>query len=608
MRNISKYCKVKKCCKIFLWIIYFIGILFLFQSRIFAQPFKYKLIENNKAFAFIDISSKDDDILFETAIELQRYIQESTGVRLPFKNELKSFEQYPVCIHLAIQKITTKASYIKNLLIQDGFCIELSKKNQIWIKGNSAAGTEFGVYEFLERFVGIRWLFPGKLGEHIPKHYSIVIKSESIVQIPAFASRQLSGLSNTEAQKWARRQRMNGDIRFHHNLHNIFPAKIYAKTHPYLYPKKNKPAHARVGWQPCFQEKDTVKIAVEYISNFFENNPTIQTFSLGTNDAVTATSGYCLTDIDTESLNVWGYPNASNVYYTWTNSVVKKVLNRFPGKLFGTLAYMEVAMPPENFMLNDHIIPFLTEDRLRWVKKESEHKAKKWVNDWRRKAKHIGFYDYFYGTPYVLPRVYFHHMAEIYRFAKESGVFAAYAEAYPNWGEGPKLYLALKLFWNPMVNVNDLLDNWYVCCVGKRAANYLKQYFRLWETFWMNIHNTKWYYNKSMYMAFWSPAYLDDVKLEDIQKSRRLLEKTVAYAQTSLQKKRAQLFLDAFEYYEASAISYWGLKSKRFSIHKKLAKKMNHKRYFLIQKFNKHPVLRHIIRFDQGSQFPALNW
>ncbi|KPA10998.1 hypothetical protein MHK_008798 [Candidatus Magnetomorum sp. HK-1] len=35
---------------------------------------------------------------------------------------------------------------------------------------------------------------------------------------------------------------------------------------------------------------------------------------------------------------------------------------------------------------------------------------------------------------------------------------------------------------------------------------------------------------------------------------------------------------------------------------------MNKKRYLLMQKFEKDPLLRHIIRFDKGNQFPALKW
>ena len=82
-----------------------------------------------------------------------------------------------------------------------------------------------------------------------------------------------------------------------------------------------------------------------------------------------------------------------------------------------------------------------------------------------------------YGTPYCLPRVWFHHMADYYRFGHGQGVRALYAEAYPNWGEGPKLYVSLKLQWDPERDVDALLDEWMIRCVGRRAARPLARYY-----------------------------------------------------------------------------------------------------------------------------------
>ena len=40
--------------------------------------------------------------------------------------------------------------------------------SQVIIAGPTPYGTEFGVYEFLERYVGVRWLMPGPDGEDVP--------------------------------------------------------------------------------------------------------------------------------------------------------------------------------------------------------------------------------------------------------------------------------------------------------------------------------------------------------------------------------------------------------------------------------------------------------
>jgi len=51
-------------------------------------------------------------------------------------------------------------------------------------------GTVFGVYDFLERFAGCRFYFPGELGEIVPRKERLVIPCGRIVEVPSFARRQ----------------------------------------------------------------------------------------------------------------------------------------------------------------------------------------------------------------------------------------------------------------------------------------------------------------------------------------------------------------------------------------------------------------------------------
>ncbi len=89
---------------------------------------------------------------------------------------------------------------------------------------------------------------------------------------------------------------------------------------------------------------------------------------------------------------------------------------------------------------------------------------------------------------------------------------------------------------------------------------------------------------------------------DDISKSRKLLESVVAKTKTEEQRARAELLLRAFEYYEASAVSYLGLvKNKEYY------ENMNKKRYEMVNEFQKDPVLVHPLRFDE-KRFDALKW
>jgi hypothetical protein len=178
---------------------------------------------------------------------------------------------------------------------------------------------------------------------------------------------------------------------------------------------------------------------------------------------------------------------------------------------------------------------------------------------WHEVCPVLGWYDYIYGSPYCLPRVWFHQMAGDYRFGYANGVRAMYAEAYPNWGEGPKLYVSLKLQWDPRQDVDALLRDWYVRAVGPAAAGDLAEYYAHWEDFWTRrIRDSHWFSKTGQYLAFYNPAYLADVSEEEIARCRTLLERTAAKTRTAPQKARAKLLLRAFEYYEASVYAYGG--------------------------------------------------
>jgi hypothetical protein len=143
-------------------------------------------------------------------------------------------------------------------------------------------------------------------------------------------------------------------------------------------------------------------------------------------------------------------------------------------------------------------------------------------------------------------------MTETIRFGYENGVRAYYAEIYNSaaWREGPKAYLVLKLLWNPYIDVDATLNDWYRCAVGDAAAPDLKAYFELWESYWKNqVPKTNWFKKgaKTTYLWFHEKGYLECLKQEDLAKCEKLLTAVVAKASTPEQKARANFFMDGFK-------------------------------------------------------------
>jgi len=556
---------------------------------------------------------------------LAKHAADSTGATLPVVAEPDS-DASAARIHVGMTNFAERAAGHLDGLDEDGFVLLPADAKNLIVVGPSDWGTEFGVCELLETRVGVRWLLPGEHGTHVPKHANLTGPSEMMRQEPAFFSRLFSGLRGNAQSTWARRQRMRGRVSFHHNLLRLFPAETYTKTHPEFFPihdgKRHLPANNSAHhWQPCFTAPGIVEEAVKNIKASFAKNPSAASYSLG----VTDSGGHCECEAcqarDPGDDNFVGMRDVSDRYFEWCNAVVTEVLKEYPDKWFGCLAYSHVAQPPRRVKVHPRIIPYMTYDRMKWALPEQQAEGHRLTEWWHKTSPTLGWYNYIYGTPYVLPRVYFHRMAENYRYAREHGVRVHYAEAYPNWGEGPKLYVSLKLQWNPDRDVDAMLRDWYVACVGEAAADDLAAYYRLWEEFWTGpALKTKWFSPKAQYLTFNSPAYLEAVEPEMIARSRKLLEAAVSQAATEDQKARAQLLLRAFEYYEASAYAYRGARRPRGRSIRTEADALDvlsdavrtigmaHKRVALVKAFEKHSVLVHPLPPGRYGLLSASSW
>ncbi len=513
-------------------------------------------------------------------------------------------------------------------LDDDGFEILFPAPDSLVVLGPTDWGTEFGIYEFLERYVGVRWLLPGPDGTDVPVRKTIAIEPKPVRQQPAFISRLFSGLRGKVQADWARRNRMHGRISFHHNLLRLLPPETYTKTHPEFFPFRKHdgkrylpPTNSSHGWQPCFTAPGIVETVAANICRYFADNPDATSCSLGVNDS----SGYCECEACLARLsgrkNFLGRTDYSDLYYDWCNRIIREVAKKYPDKLFGCLAYSEVAAPPANVAVSPRLVPYMTYDRMKWIEPDLRRTGENLTRAWHKKSPVLGWYDYIYGTPYVLPRVWFHHMADYYRFGYANGVRALYAEAYPNWGEGPKLYVSLKLQWDPNRDVDALLDEWYRRCVGKDAAPYLARYYAHWEDFWTRrILKSAWFSKGGQYLRFSDPGYLDDISLDEIRQSRQWLETVVNKARTPKQKARAELLFKAFQYYEATAYAFKaspspnGAQMTADRALRLLAAAVDAQRYtrvrrrLALEEFPKDPVLLHPLTMDRYPAIRGDSW
>ena len=513
------------------------------------------VVERNLPKSVIVISDSASVQIRNAARFLQEHIQRSTGATLPITSKYTAGVN---SIHIGNTSFVLGMKFYTAHLDEDGFILHHTDARNFIILGGSDWGTEFGIYSFLERFLDIHFLMPSTIGTDIPKRSDLLLPKISTFENPVYLSRQLAPvyIMDNDLGYWGRSNRLRGRIVFTHNLLNLYDPKEFGKTNPEFYSKKIIPND--IFWQPNFSAKNITDTGAAKIIRYFQAHPEEPSYSLGINDSPDFDQSSASLKRRKGTKNYLGMEDVSNDYFKWANEVVQKVTNVFPDKIFGLLAYSNIAEPPSpGIGVHPNIVPFITYERLQWADFSLELKGHNLNNAWQKEATALGWWDYTYGYNYLVPRVWFHQMQQYLQWGAKNNVKYYFAELYPNWGEGPKPWVQSKLLWNPDYSVDSLLNLWYTKTAGKKAAPKLKEYYEIWEIFWTkNILNSKWNTNNRQYLNFFDIAYLNDVPLDYINRSDGLMNEAYKLARTDLQKQRVSKLRDMWKLYRLAIILY----------------------------------------------------
>ena len=130
------------------------------------------VVRDGQPAAVIVLAPDASEQLAEAVGEMQALIERSTGACLELADEAPAGM---AAIHVGRTPAVQALGLDLGDLDGDGFVIQFPDERSVVILGPTDWGTEFGVYEFLERYVGVRWVMPGPAGTYVPTRESIVI-------------------------------------------------------------------------------------------------------------------------------------------------------------------------------------------------------------------------------------------------------------------------------------------------------------------------------------------------------------------------------------------------------------------------------------------------
>ena len=443
-----------------------IGVFLLITLFVSCQQDTSQLIIVKNQHSDFQIAYSDSDgSVQEVAAELQQYLKESTGVKLPV---LQAEEATDVpSIFLQIPDTATQSSPL-----QSGWIRLYSKEGNLHLEGNDAEYLFYAMYEFLEKQVGCRWLDPET--DFVPKLENLSIPADlDYFYQPDIATRTVHSRLFYENPNFARKQRVTvesfpyyvpgGRV---HTFHRFLPEAKYLRQHPEYFALRNG---RRLPTQLCLTNEEVFRIVVDSVRAHFERHPEAKVISVSQDD----NQQYCTcancAAIDAEE----GSPSGTMIRF------VNRVAEQFPEKTISTLAYQYTrsaskTKPRENVLIT---LCSIECDRSGSITEKCTAFADD-LQAWRAMDAKLRIWDYTTQfTNFLAPFPNLRTLQPNIQLFRNSGarwIFEQHSH-HPSELFELRSYLTAKLLWNPEEDVDALLQD-FTQHYYQEAAPFVLQY------------------------------------------------------------------------------------------------------------------------------------
>ncbi len=448
---------------------------FFFISSLFLLHCSYfnvlELTKNGSSKYSIIISENATPIERQAASELQSYLRQISGAEIPIHSDTSPARKFEIIVGETNRPERIDVAKLGN----DGFTIKTIREKLV-IAGGQNKGTLYGVYSFLENYLGCR-KYSAKVS-FIPKHQEIEIGKIDDTQVPFILHREAHFLDAMDRgySDWhklhSRSDRQESWGMWVHTFERLVPAGKYFKTHPEYF---SLVGGKRIpNGQLCLSNPEVYPVLVKNLRDKIEAQPDAHYWSVSQNDNYNE----CQCESCRKSNEKFGGSSGTLVDF------VNRVAAEFPDKTISTLAYQYsrgapagiTPKPNVNIMLCsiecNRSKPIATDSRSADFRKD--------IEDWGRLTDNILMWDYVVQfRNLVSPFPNFRVLQPNIQFFVKNNVRMMFQQGCgANIGEFSELraYIIAKLLWNPDADVDALMDdflNGYYGAAGPFIRNYI---------------------------------------------------------------------------------------------------------------------------------------
>jgi len=309
-----------------------------------AKPPFFALVRDGRAEAVVVVQDKATLEERHAAEELVAYVRRMSGAKLEVAAGAADRPAVILRVDLALNRPSAGS---RDWPGSRGYRL-LVDGNRLHVVGSDGLSVLFGVYGLLERHLGVRWLWPGELGEVVPEQKTVQVGQIDETSAPDFRVRWVG------SGDWALRHGSNAMVRIagqpvgvkwkwhFHTFSTLIPAEKYYDQHPEWWPlvggNRQRPTQPHShSTQLCTTNPQMVAEMTRNLIAVLDEEPDTRIIALSPNDG----GGFCECDkcraMD-EPGRDW-FARYSKRLAVLNNAVAGEVVKRHPDVLIKIGAY-----------------------------------------------------------------------------------------------------------------------------------------------------------------------------------------------------------------------------------------------------------------------------
>ena len=547
--------------------------LVFFLSALFAATLlsAVPVVQNGKSPYVIVVSPKAQQAVMRAAAsDLQTYIFKATGAKLPIVKEAKRGNR--PAFMLGYIKVDKPEGFVVKTQGKDihisGNDTEGDVYNNHWASG-ARVGTWFGVADFLEKQLGIRWFMPGEKGEYVPKRANWEVPELNYADAPRFESRRLGyqtrkGMPKnqvSEVQLWMRRNRVghnNSWCAWHSWLHYL-KKEDYFDKHPeyfaYVGGRRLGSYSFGHGLQICTTNPKALDQLAANMMADIKKRKRPAMMPLSPNDG-----GKMCECKNCQALDDGIRPDGSRIMttrmMTYANEMAKRISKHYPKQTFGMYAYSFYVEGVSKVKVHPSvtIMEVLNDSGLSYYNPKRRADHLKNLKAWRSVLSKL----YYYCTPegmggLELPCGQFKNISMLYDNLYAADVTGIDMNNTTSFSASAlNTYFYLKYAWAPIKDKEKFYSETLRDCYGKAGAPVMRGYFDDIEKRMTDYVQGGLKENRSMGYVPRYPGVLKKVYPGLAEKWLPKMKEAAAKTADKGQKARIQVAIDNLEYCKAT--------------------------------------------------------